>query len=701
MNTRSPSTLKKPPAPVGLASAVQYLRGAGPYLGGVLQGLGVETVQDLLFHLPLRYEDRRQATPIGLLRGGEDALVLARISAAAVSFTGKRRTLRVAIEDASGSLLLRFFHFNEQQRGAMLVGRWLRAYGAVRGGAGGMEMVHPEYRVAERAEDLPTEARLTPIYPLTAGLSQAKLRSLIEQALELAGHDRNLLSGLPGLPLPDTLSALKLIHRPEADSDARLLMAVQHPAQGRLVREELLAHQLCMRLLRRQLKTRPAPLLPALDQAHAALQAVLPFRLTGAQRRVVDEIAKDLVQPRPMLRLVQGDVGSGKTVVAAVALLAAARAGYQAALMAPTELLAEQHAVNLAAWLEPLGLRVAFLAGKLKKSQKDAALAAITGGEVAVVVGTHAMFQQSVAFAKLALVVVDEQHRFGVQQRLALRDKGPAGLSPHQLIMSATPIPRTLAQTLYADLDVSVIDELPPGRTPITTVALANERRPEVTARIGEACRHGKQVYWVCTLIEDSDELEAQAAETTAAQLRAALPDLHIGLVHGRMKPAEKEAQMAAFKASQTQLLVATTVIEVGVDVPNASIMVIENAERLGLAQLHQLRGRVGRGAVESQCVLLYQPPLGPLGRARLDTLRRSTDGFEIAQKDLELRGPGELLGRRQTGVIGLKLADPQRDAPLIPELQQLADQWLDSKPELARLLIRRWVGDADKYAQV
>ncbi|MDP3857228.1 MAG: ATP-dependent DNA helicase RecG [Stagnimonas sp.] len=701
MSTRTAPALKKPPTPVGLGSAVQYLRGAGPYLGGVLQGLGVETVQDLLFHLPLRYEDRRQATPIGLLRGGEDALVLARISAAAVSFTGKRRTLRVAIEDASGSLLLRFFHFNEQQRGAMLVGRWLRAYGAVRGGAGGMEMVHPEYRVAERAEDLPTEARLTPIYPLTAGLSQAKLRSLIEQALELAGHDRNLLSGLPGLPLPDTLSALKLIHRPEADSDARLLMAVQHPAQGRLVREELLAHQLCMRLLRRQLKTRPAPLLPALDQAHAALQAVLPFRLTGAQRRVVGEIAKDLVQPRPMLRLVQGDVGSGKTVVAAVALLAAARAGYQAALMAPTELLAEQHAVNLAAWLEPLGLRVAFLAGKLKKSQKDAALAAIASGAVAVVVGTHAMFQQSVAFAKLALVVVDEQHRFGVQQRLALRDKGPAGLSPHQLIMSATPIPRTLAQTLYADLDVSVIDELPPGRTPITTVALANERRPELTARIGEACRHGKQVYWVCTLIEDSDELEAQAAETTAAQLRAALPDLHIGLVHGRMKPAEKEAQMAAFKASQTQLLVATTVIEVGVDVPNASIMVIENAERLGLAQLHQLRGRVGRGAVESQCVLLYQPPLGQLGRARLDTLRRTTDGFEIAQKDLELRGPGELLGRRQTGVIGLRLADPQRDAPLIPELQQLADQWLDSKPELARLLIRRWVGDVEKYAQV
>ncbi|TAM22418.1 MAG: ATP-dependent DNA helicase RecG [Nevskiaceae bacterium] len=695
------STGKPLAAPVGLHSAVQYLRGAGPYLGGVLHGLGVETIQDLLFHLPLRYEDRRQATPIGQLKGGEDALVLGRIGAAAVGFTGKRRTLRVSIEDASGSLLLRFFHFNEAQRTALQPGRWLRAYGAVRGGIGGMEMVHPEYRVAERAEDLPTEARLTPIYPLTAGLSQVKLRSLIQQALELAARDRSLLLGLPGLPLPDSLSALKLIHQPEADSDARLLMAQQHPAQGRLLREELLAHQLCMRLLRRQVKTRPAPRLPDLAAAQTALQAVLPFTLTGAQRRVLAEVAEDLLLQRPMLRLVQGDVGSGKTVVAAVALLAAARAGYQAALMAPTELLAEQHAVNLGRWLAPLGLSVAFLAGKLKKSQKDAALAAIAAGEVSLAVGTHAMFQQSVAFAKLALVVVDEQHRFGVQQRLALRDKGPAGLSPHQLIMSATPIPRTLAQTLYADLDVSVIDELPPGRTPITTVALVNERRPELTSRIGEACRQGKQAYWVCTLIEDSDELEAQAAETTAAQLRAALPGLHIGLVHGRMKPAEKEAQMAAFKDGKTQLLVATTVIEVGVDVPNASIMVIENAERLGLAQLHQLRGRVGRGAVESQCVLLYQPPLGPLGRARLDTLRRSTDGFEIAQKDLELRGPGELLGRRQTGVIGLKLADPQRDAQLIPELQRLADDWLDRQPELARLLIRRWVGDVEKYAQV
>jgi len=683
-----------------LDSPTQFLKGAGPYMAGVLKGLGIETVQDLLFHLPLRYEDRRQAVPISQLKAGEECLVIGQVVATDVRFAG-RRALRVALEDGSDCLTLRFFHFNEAQRSALANGVWVRAYGAVRAGNGGFEMIHPEYKTAADRSALPTEARLTPIYPLTAGIGQAKLRNLIAAAFEIAGQERGLLIPLPGLPQPDTLAALRQIHLPEGNADSRALLAFTHPAQGRLVREELLSHQLCMRLLRRQVKTRPAPVLHDVAAAHQALQAVLPFHFTAAQRRVVGEMAKDLGTPRPMLRLVQGDVGSGKTVVAAVALVAAARAGYQAALMAPTELLAEQHAVNLAQWLAPLGLNVVFLAGKLKKSQKDAALAAIAAGQADVVVGTHAMFQQSVVFAKLALVVVDEQHRFGVGQRLALRDKGPDGMSPHQLIMSATPIPRTLAQTLYADLDVSVIDELPPGRTPITTVALINEKRAEVIARIGAACRDGKQAYWVCTLIEDSDELEAEAAETIAQQLRIALPDLHIGLIHGRMKPQEKATQMAAFKQCATQLLVATTVIEVGVDVPNASIMVIENAERLGLAQLHQLRGRVGRGAVESQCVLLYQAPLGPNGRARLDTLRRSTDGFEIAQKDLELRGPGELLGRRQTGVIGLKLADPQRDAPLIPDLQKLADDWLDHRAELARLLIRRWVGDVEKYAQV
>ena len=683
-----------------LDSPTQFLKGAGPWMAGVLKALGIETVQDLLFHLPLRYEDRRAATPFAQLKAGEEALVLGRVVASDVRFAG-RRSLRVALDDGSHGLVLRFFHFNEAQRAAFQNGRWVRAYGQVRAGAGGFELIHPEYKVADAREALPVDARLTPIYPLTAGITQQKLRALIALAFEIAQRERGLVTPLPGLPAPDTLSALRLLHTPEGDADSRLLMAIAHPAQQRLLREELLAHQLCMRLLRRQVKTRPAPRLVALREALTSLQGVLPFRLTNAQSRVVGEIEKDLREARPMLRLVQGDVGSGKTVVAAVALLAAARSGFQGALMAPTELLAEQHAQTLARWLEPLGVPVVFLAGKLKKAAKDRVLAAVASGEAAIAVGTHAMFQQSVAFSKLALGVVDEQQRFGVAQRLALRDKGPQGMSPHQLIMSATPIPRTLAQTLYADLDVSVIDELPPGRTPVTTVALANEKRGEVIERIGTACRAGKQVYWVCTLIEDSDELEAEAAETIAQQLRLALPDLHVGLLHGRMKPAEKATQMEAFKARATQLLVATTVIEVGVDVPNASIMVIENAERLGLSQLHQLRGRVGRGAVESQCVLLYQPPLGKNGRARLDTLRHSTDGFEIAQKDLELRGPGEILGRRQTGVIGLKLADPQRDAPLIPDLQQLADEWLDSRPELARLLIRRWVGDVEKYAQV
>lgn len=690
----------KPRSGARLDSAIQFLKGAGPHFAGVLRQLGLETVQDLAFHLPLRYEDRRHATPIAALKAGEEALVLARVVAADVRF-GARRTLRVALDDGQDTLVLRFFHFNTVQQNAFTAGRWVRAYGTVRGAPGSWEMIHPEYKTGDSANALPGEARLTPIYPATAGVTQAKLRSLIEQALAIAAAEPALFTALPGLPGPDTLAALRRIHLPEGDAEAQQLMAQQHPAQQRLIQEELLAHQLCMRLLRRQVKTRPALAIAGFDQARAMLQAQLPFQLTGAQQRVSQDLAKDMATARPMLRLVQGDVGSGKTVIAAIALLASARAGWQGALMAPTELLAEQHAHNLTAWLAPLGLKVVFLAGKLKKSDKDRALSAIASGEADVVVGTHALFQQSVGFARLALVVVDEQHRFGVGQRLALRDKGPDGASPHQLIMSATPIPRTLSQTLYADLDVSVIDELPPGRTPITTVALANEKRPGVVERIAQACKSGKQVYWVCTLIEDSDELEAEAAETMALQLRAALPEVSVGLVHGRMKPAEKAAQMAAFKNQGTQLLVATTVIEVGVDVPNASIMVIENAERLGLSQLHQLRGRVGRGAQESQCVLLYQPPLGPEGRARLDTLRRSTDGFEIAQKDLELRGPGELLGRRQTGVIGLKLADPLRDAPLIPALQALADDWLDHHGDLARLLIRRWVGDVEKYAQV
>lgn len=689
-----------PRPPLTLQSAVMYLKGAGPALALRLRALNLERVQDLLFHLPTRYEDRRHFTALSQLKDGDEVLVRARVVQADVRFGG-RRSLRVLLEGDEGGLLLRFFHFNEQQKKGFAAGYWVMAFGVVRRGAQGWEMSHPQYRVAEHADELRPQEGLAPIYPLTTGVTQAKLTQLIAQALEVAAGDARFTLKMAGFAEPQTLDALRMIHRPASDADAALLSRTQHPAQQRLIREELLAHQLCMRMLRNTVKTRPAPRLSGVIGAQTALQSALPFQLTRAQQRVIAEIAKDIETPRPMLRLVQGDVGSGKTLVAATAMLAAVRSGWQAALMAPTELLAEQHAVNFTRWMAPLGVEVVLLAGKLKKKQKNAALARAASGEASLLIGTHAVFQANVQFKKLALVVVDEQHRFGVQQRMALREKGPDSLVPHQLIMSATPIPRTLAQALYADLDVSVIDELPPGRTPVVTVAMSNERRPDVLSRIGEVCAQGRQAYWVCTLVEESENLQAQAAEETAVTLSAELPQLRIGLVHGRMKAEDKERAMTAFKRGETQLLVATTVIEVGVDVPNASIMIIENAERLGLSQLHQLRGRVGRGAVESQCVLMYQSPLSNNARARLAVMRETNDGFKIAQQDLELRGPGEILGRRQTGLIGLKVADPVRDAELIPPLQRLADEWLLRQPSLAKLLIGRWIGDVEKYAQV
>jgi ATP-dependent DNA helicase RecG len=690
----------KPRPPLTLASEVQYLKGCGPALGQRLRTLGIERVRDLLFHLPARYEDRRHLTPVNQLMPGADALVRAKVLHAEVRFA-RRRMLQVLTDDGTATLLLRFFHFNEAQKNAFVAGHWVQCFGPVRDSGRGLEMIHPEYELAEDPSTLATEQVLTPVYPTTTGVGQNKLRALIQLALEAATRDAELNTALPGIAEPLTLAALRLMHQPPGEADARQLAEFRHAAQARLIKEELLAQQLCMRLLRRQVQTRPAPAVPGIAPAGEELQNVLPFRFTRAQRRVIGEVARDAAAERPMLRLVQGDVGSGKTAVAAAALLGAVRAGGQGALMAPTELLAEQHFHTLSRWLAPLGVQVDFLAGKLKKAAKDAAAARVAEGTAQLVIGTHAMFQQAVSFRNLLLVVVDEQHRFGVQQRMALRDKGGRALTPHQLVMSATPIPRTLAQTLYADLDLSVIDELPPGRTPVQTAALSNERREEVIARIGEACAQGRQAYWVCTLVEESEHLEAQAAEETAAQLRLALAQLRVGLIHGRMKPEEKEAQMRAFKDGHTQLLVATTVIEVGVDVPNASIMIIDNAERLGLSQLHQLRGRVGRGARESQCVLLYQPPLSQNAKARLHVMRETGDGFRIAEKDLELRGPGEILGRRQAGVIGFKLADPVRDQHLIAPLQKLADDYLERRPELAALLVRRWVGDVEKYAQV
>lgn len=698
MNVRSDRPKGKKP-PLTLATELTFLKGAGPAVAMKLKPLGLERVGDLLLHLPTRYEDRRRILPIAEVRNGEEALVCGRVVSTEVRF-GAKRWLRVVIDDGRSSMVLRFFHFNEVQKAALVENRWVRAFGTGRITPNGAEMVHPEYRVADSAAELPPEDRLTPIYGLTTGITQTRVRALIQQALAVAQADPDFTADFPGLGGPATLAALRTLHEPDGRDLGDLLLD-RHPAQIRLVREELLAHQLCMRLLRKQTKAAPGARIEAVLAATAQLQGRLPFVMTGAQRRVIGDIAHDLSAGKPMLRLIQGDVGSGKTVVAAAAMLGCAQVGLQSVLMAPTELLVEQHARTLAAWLNPLRVEVGLLLGKMKKSERDEALRRAASGEVKVWVGTHALFQGDMAFKRLAMIVVDEQHRFGVGQRLALRDKGPAGVTPHQLIMSATPIPRTLAQTIYADLDVSVIDELPPGRTPVQTVVVSNERRHDVLLRIGEACRQGRQAYWVCTLIEENSELQAQAAEETYRQLREELPELRVGLFHGRLKPAEKEAQMRAFQSGATQLLVATTVIEVGVDVPNASIMIIDNAERLGLSQLHQLRGRVGRGATASQCLLMYQGPLGEGSKARLEVMRTTTDGFVIAQKDLELRGPGELLGRRQTGLIGLKIADPVRDSALIPPLQKLADDWWLKTPKEARRMIARWIGDAERYAQV
>jgi ATP-dependent DNA helicase RecG len=566
-------------------------------------------------------------------------------------------------------------------------------------------MVHPEYRRLGSAPEK-LDDRLTPVYPLTEGLTQGRVRVAVNKALaKLAANPaQDLLPAevVKRLDLPTLSEALEFVHHPPVGTSIATLAAGLHPAQRRLAFEELLAHQLSLQQLKQRIQREPAE--PLRDSAglEAKFIAALPFALTGAQRRVLDDVESDLARAVPMMRLIQGDVGCGKTVVAAAAAACAVGSGRQAALMAPTELLAEQHWRSFDTWFRPLGVTVALLSGSQPARTRRSALAAAASGEVQIVVGTHALFQDGVAFKDLALSIVDEQHRFGVQQRLSLSEKGRRGAHvPHQLIMTATPIPRTLAMTAYADLDVSVIDELPPGRTPIRTVVLPEERRAEVVERIHGACREGRQAYWVCTLIEESEELRAQAAEETAAQLAEALPGVRVGLVHGRMPPRAKEQAMHDFKDNKVQLLVATTVIEVGVDVPNASLMVIENAERMGLAQLHQLRGRVGRGSQESSAVLLYRAPLSQLARERLATLRDSNDGFEIARKDLELRGPGELLGTRQTGLADLRVADLIRDADLLPRVREVAENLLRHDDGVVAPLAARWIGGAGHYGRV
>ena len=683
--------------------AIAHLKGVGAKTAEQLARLGIESVQDVLFHLPLRYEDRTRVCPIADAWPATTVSVQGEVVSSDITF-GKRRSWVVVMRDGSGSMTLRFFHFSAAQKNAVVPGVQIRCFGEVKRGMRGVEMLHPEYRIIKADNEPLLQESLTPVYPTTEGLKQASWRQLTSQALvELQRCDPEEWLAPVLAPQAWSLSqALLYLHRPPADASLQWLESGQHPAQQRLIFEELVAQQLSMLQLRSQSQAQQARSYRRDQQLTPQLLAMLPFKPTNAQQRVLADIDCDLAKTEPMLRLVQGDVGSGKTLVAVLSALPVIAAGDQVALMAPTELLAEQHAATFRRWLEPLGIRIAWLGGKIKGKSRDAQLQSISDGSAQMVIGTHALFQQQVQFAKLALVIIDEQHRFGVHQRLELREKGKSqGFYPHQLVMTATPIPRTLAMSAYADLDTSTIDELPPGRTPITTVALPDSRRADVVERVRKVVMsEQRQAYWVCTLIDESEVLQCQAAEITAAELAAALPELKIGLVHGRLKSSEKQSIMQQFSEGLLHVLVATTVIEVGVDVPNASLMIIENPERLGLAQLHQLRGRVGRGSTASHCVLMYHAPLSPTAQARLSVLRESNDGFVIAQRDLEIRGPGELLGTKQTGLANFRIADLTRDAALLPAAQHAAQQLWRLDKAAAEALIRRWLGYRDIYAQ-
>ncbi|MFQ5757899.1 MAG: ATP-dependent DNA helicase RecG [Acidiferrobacterales bacterium] len=683
---------------------ITALKGVGPKLAGKLTRLHLHSVQDVLFHLPLRYQDRTHITSLGRLKSGMEVVVLGRVELTDVVYKG-RRSLMCRLSDGTGYINLRFFHFSAIQQRNLQRGHTILAFGEVRFGPAGLEMVHPEYGVYADEQAAQPESALTPVYPATEGVHQLTLRKLVRQALEryLGAVEEYLPPQvLADLKLPVITEALEGVHRPPTPADARALECTSHQWHQRLVFEELLAHQLRLMRLRARQRAHVAPSIAGDGSVLNSLLANLPFALTGAQRKVIHEVRHDLQHSVPMQRLLQGDVGSGKTVVAATAAACAVEAGYQVAVMAPTEILAEQHVQSFKQWLTPLGVEVVSLLGKHNSKTRQAALDAIRSTRAAVIVGTHALFQEGVQFANLGLVIVDEQHRFGVHQRLALREKGAGADSrPHQLIMTATPIPRTLAQTVYADLDVSVIDELPPGRKAVETVVVPASRRAEVVQRIRSACLQGRQAYWVCPLIEESDHMQLQTATETEMELHKALAEIRVSLVHGRVKPAEKDAIMAEFKAGKIDLLVSTTVIEVGVDVPNASLMIIENAERLGLSQLHQLRGRVGRGANQSSCVLMYQPPLSEHARQRLAVMRRTVDGFEIARKDLEMRGPGELLGTRQTGIEQFRIADLLRDYRLLARAQKAARMLSRDYPEQTDAIIRRWTAPTEDYAQV
>lgn len=682
------------------------LKNVGTKTAELLKKCGISTLQDLLFHLPLRYQDKTRITPIDKLTAGEHAVVQGNIID--VTLTRSRKpSLICYLDDSTGVITLRFFNFSSTQKKQFEAGGTFRCFGEIRFWNNTAEIIHPEYHRIQTAEPILLDKTLTPIYPSVEKLHQSVLRRLTTEALMLLKNSRVLPELIPNallqkFRLPTLVKALYDVHRPPSSTELSALEQGSHPSQQRLVVEELLAQHLSLRRLRKNFQQNSAPLFDHPATLTQNFLDNLAFHLTQAQQRVLQEISQDIHQQKPMLRLVQGDVGSGKTVIAGLAMLKAVENGFQAALMAPTELLAEQHFQQFQRWFSPLNIEVAYLASHLSTKTKENLLNKLKDGTNQIIIGTHALFQKGVDFKSLGIVTIDEQHRFGVHQRLALWQKGVTQTYiPHQLILTATPIPRTLAMVFYADLDVSIIDELPPGRTPITTVAMPSHRRDEIIERIQTACSQGKQAYWVCTLIEESDALQCQAAEVTTQLLRNSLPNISIGLVHGRMKTQDKEITMQAFRDGAIDLLVATTVIEVGVDVPSASLMIIENAERLGLSQLHQLRGRVGRGAVRSYCVLLYQGPLSETAQRRLAVIRDSQDGFEIAKKDLELRGPGEVLGTKQTGMMQFRIANIIRDQKWLPHIQELAEEMLQNYPDHAEALIQRWLGGNEKYGAV
>ncbi|MFA6036658.1 MAG: ATP-dependent DNA helicase RecG [Legionellales bacterium] len=670
--------------------SITKLKGVGTQLTKKLNDLGIFTITDLLFHLPYRYQDRTKIYPVASLQPGMYALIEVEVVKQQIMF-GKRRRLEIQLADSTGYVYMSLFNFSSAQRDNLKTGTKIRCFGEVSFFGQRLQMVHPEYQIEHFSHEVDTQT-LTPIYPSTEGFSQKTWRNLITQAIALTQQVENYLPDHPY----SLLDALIYCHQPPIDADQNLLADRLHPAQQRLALEELLAHHLSRKKLREKIKQLPADPLQVDQPRLNDFYQQLPFKLTGAQLRVLNDIFADLNKNQPMLRLLQGDVGSGKTVVAAASMLAAISNGYQAALMAPTEILANQHYVSFKKYFKEL--TVVNLTSRIPAKQKQEMLEQIKSGQAQVIMGTHALIQQTVEFNKLGLVVIDEQHRFGVEQRLTLQSKAQ---SPHQLMMTATPIPRTLAMTLYADLDYSVIDELPPNRKPITTIALPNSKREQVIDKIRNFCKQGQQAYWVCTLIEESETLAAQAATDTQQKLIQALPEFKIGLVHGQLKSPEKQAIMESFKRGEINLLVATTVIEVGVDVPNANLMIIENPERLGLAQLHQLRGRVGRGENPSHCILLYQSPLSFNARARLDIMRNSNDGFKIAEKDLAIRGSGEFLGTKQSGELTFRIANLTRDQALISQIQHLGEKMLRERPEHIDLLITRWLGNKVQYGTV